>query len=83
ADIVRTSRSVKGLTDLEPGPRRYVLPVAGVLTVAALAGVGTWWYQQRQAEAQRAADLARQRAAQAMHAAKQAKQQIPPWTLQP
>jgi type II secretory pathway pseudopilin PulG len=57
--------------------------VAGVLTVAALAGVGTWWYQQRQAEAQRAADLARQRAAQAMHAAKQAKQQIPPWTLQP
>ncbi|OIT13575.1 pilus assembly protein [Ralstonia solanacearum] len=83
AEIVRTAQSVSGLTDLEPGLQRFVLPAVGVAVLAAMSGAGIWWYQQRQVEAQRAAELARQRAAQAMLAAKQAKQQVPPWTLQP
>lgn len=83
AEIVRSAPSVNGLTDLEPGLQRFVLPAVCVGAVAAMALGGTWWYQQRRIEAQRAADLARQRATQAMLAAKQAKQQIPPWTQQP
>ncbi|MBB6592748.1 type 4b pilus protein PilO2 [Ralstonia solanacearum] len=83
AKIVSAARSVNGLTDLEPGLQRFVVPAVCVGAVAALAFGGAWWYQQRRIEAQRAADLARQRATQAMLAAKQAKQQIPPWTQQP
>ncbi|SCU77596.1 putative component of type II secretion apparatus [Cupriavidus necator] len=80
ANMARASKGVSVLRDVLSGPwKSAAYPVAAVAGVAALLAGGWYWYDQKQ-EAEREAQLMRQRAiAAAQRANEAARQQALPW----
>ena len=84
ARIVRATPNPPSLRDVQASLWKPIAAAVGVLTVIAGAGTGYWLWRERQLEAQRQAEQARQRAVQAALAAQRAAEaKILPWTKQP
>ncbi len=84
ARIVRATPNPPSLRDVQASLWKPIAAAVGVLTVIAGAGTGYWLWRERQLEAQRQAEQARQRAVQAALAAQRAAEaKILPWTKLP
>jgi len=83
ASMARASKGVSVLRDVQSGPwKSAAYPVAAVAGVAALLAGGWYWYDQKQ-EAEREAQLMRQRAIVAAQRANEAaRQQALPWVAE-